>query len=617
MLSMLPENASCALTSMLELPLFMLKRLFTPLTLANQLALIVLVLALSGITGMSLTGWLAHGIQGSAHAINIAGSLRMQSYRLLAAVPLRPNDLALLDTMEEDLTSYDLHEAASHDKQALQLRNLSAYWHQSLRPSLEHAQRQDQVSHEVAQYVNHIDRLVSTFDSMAEQRIKRVVLLQKSLGIMMGLILLFTLIWLRQRLMRPWRQLLRMAYAVGQRDFSQRICLRGHDEMATLGQAFDSMSGELAASYAVLEEHVAEKTAGLASKNEMLHFLYRASCSLHSSAPIEQRITPVFHELERLMSLQGMTLRVYETQDEEHYQELTLSHEVQPPEQETNLRTLKWRLTDDCRQYGLVLAQMPRDATLTQAQQQVIDTLMELLTATLAQARQTEHHQQLIVMEERATIARELHDSIAQSLSCMKMQVSCLQMQGESLPPESQALLGQIREQLNTSWRQLRELLTTFRLKLTEPGLRPALESSCVEFAEKMGVAVNLNYKLPPRLVPSHQAIHVVQIVREALNNSYKHAACSEADVTTSLDQGRIKVSIWDNGCGFNGIARNNHYGLVIMRDRAQSLGGEIQFNTRTGGGTEVVVSFMPEQAPLRITGENHELSRSSNHIID
>jgi two-component system nitrate/nitrite sensor histidine kinase NarX len=84
-------------------------------------------------------------------------------------------------------------------------------------------------------------------------------------------------------------------------------------------------------------------------------------------------------------------------------------------------------------------------------------------------------------MEERATIARELHDSIAQSLSCMKMQVSCLQMQGDDLPEESRQLLGQIRNELNTSWAQLRELLTTFRLQLTEPGLRPALEASCQE----------------------------------------------------------------------------------------------------------------------------------------
>ncbi len=108
-------------------------------------------------------------------------------------------------------------------------------------------------------------------------------------------------------------------------------------------------------------------------------------------------------------------------------------------------------------------------------------------------------------MEERATIARELHDSIAQSLSCMKMQVSCLQMQDEGMPESSKQLLSQIRNELNTSWVQLRELLTTFRLQLTEPGLRPALESSCQEFSARLGFPVKLDYQLPPRFVPSHR----------------------------------------------------------------------------------------------------------------
>lgn len=103
-------------------------------------------------------------------------------------------------------------------------------------------------------------------------------------------------------------------------------------------------------------------------------------------------------------------------------------------------------------------------------------------------------------MEERATIARELHDSIAQSLSCMKMQVSCLQMQGDALPESSRELLSQIRNELNASRAQLRELLTTFRLQLTEPGLRPALEASCEEYSAKFGFPVKLDYQLPPRL---------------------------------------------------------------------------------------------------------------------
>ncbi len=136
---------------------------------------------------------------------------------------------------------------------------------------------------------------------------------------------------------------------------------------------------------------------------------------------------------------------------------------------------------------------------LSHDQQQLVDTLLEQLTSTLALDKQLERQQQLIVMEERATIARELHDSIAQSLSCMKMQVSCLQMmQNEQSSAESRELLGQVRNELNTSWAQLRELLTTFRLKLTESGLRPALESSCLEYSKHFGFPVQLDYQLPP-----------------------------------------------------------------------------------------------------------------------
>lgn len=146
----------------------------------------------------------------------------------------------------------------------------------------------------------------------------------------------------------------------------------------------------------------------------------------------------------------------------------------------------------------ILLATLPYGRHLSHDQQQLVDTLVEQLTATLALDRHQERQQQLIVMEERATIARELHDSIAQSLSCMKMQVSCLQMQGDVLPESSRELLSQIRNELNCSWAQLRELLTTFRLQLTEPGLRPALEASCQEFSARFGFTVKLDYQLPP-----------------------------------------------------------------------------------------------------------------------
>ncbi|WP_313575760.1 nitrate/nitrite two-component system sensor histidine kinase NarX [Pseudescherichia sp.] len=598
----------------------MLKRLFSPLTLVNQLALIVLLSTAIGVTGMAISGWLVQGVQGSAHAINKAGSLRMQSYRLLAAMPLTEADQPLIDEMTRTAFSPELTQAALRDGQLPQLQALQRYWQHNLIPALVQAQDAAALSGEVATFVNRIDRLVSSFDRRTEQRIDRVLLVQRGMAIFMALLLVFTVIWLRARLLQPWRQLLSMAHAVSQRDFSQRAHISGRNEMAKLGMALNNMSSELAQSYAVLEQRVKEKTAGLEQKNEILSFLWQANRRLHMQVPLCERLSPVLNGLQNLTLLHDIELRVYDLEDEDNRQEFTCQPDMTCDDIGCHLcprdilptgsggTTLKWRLADNHMQYGLLLATLPAGRHLSHDQQQLVDTLVEQLTATLALDRHQERQQQLMVMEERATIARELHDSIAQSLSCMKMQVSCLQMQGESLPDSSQQLLGQIRNELNTSWAQLRELLTTFRLQLNEPGLRPALEASCQEYSAHFGFPIKLDYQLPPRFVPSHQAIHLLQIAREALSNALKHSGASEVTVM-AVQQGRqVKVSITDNGCGVpDNAERTNHYGLIIMRDRAQSLRGDCQVRRRESGGTEVVVTFIPEKLLSSVQGDKHE----------
>ncbi|HHW4413568.1 nitrate/nitrite two-component system sensor histidine kinase NarX [Citrobacter freundii] len=598
----------------------MLKRCLSPLTLVNQVALIVLLSTAIGVAGMAVSGWLVQGVQGSAHAINKAGSLRMQSYRLLAAVPLDANDQPLLEEMERTAFSPELTRAAKRDGQQAQLKALQDYWHTELAPGLSHAQNADAVAEDVTQFVAGLDKLVTAFDHTTELRIERVVMLHRLMAVFMALLLVFTIIWLRVRLLEPWKQLLSMARAVSQRDFTQRARISGRNEMAALGSALNNMSEELAESYAVLEQRVQEKTAGLEHKNQILSFLWQANRRLHSQVPLCERLSPVLNGLQNLTLLHDIELRVYDLEDEDNHQEFTCQSNVSCDEKGCHLCprgtlpaidggiTLKWRLTDAHTQYGILLATLPHGRHLSHDQQQLVDTLVEQLTATLALDRQQERQQQLIVMEERATIARELHDSIAQSLSCMKMQVSCLQMQGEALPENCRDLLSQIRNELNTSWVQLRELLTTFRLQLTEPGLRPALEASCLEYSARFGFTVKLDYQLPPRLVPSHQAIHLLQIAREALSNALKHSHADDVVVTVVQNGKQVKLTVQDNGCGVpENAERSNHYGMIIMRDRAQSLRGDCRVRRRETGGTEVAVTFIPETNFTEVQGDTHE----------
>jgi two-component system, NarL family, nitrate/nitrite sensor histidine kinase NarX len=318
------------------------------------------------------------------------------------------------------------------------------------------------------------------------------------------------------------------------------------------------------------------------------------------------RMEPVLKELQSLTPLSGVQLRLYENNSAEVFNEFSNASPRQPvspkvgEHADENGESLSWSLRDERENYGVLLAQLPPGQHLDDDQQQLVTTLLEQLTSTLMLARQAEHQQQLMLMEERSAIARELHDSLAQSLSCLKIQVACLQMHAESFSDDDKNLLQQMRDELSTAYRQLRELLTTFRLTLNTPGLRAALQHTVDEFSRRMGLTVGFDYQIPPRSVPANQGIHLLHIAREALNNAHKHARATQVSLSLHCDDGEITMRICDNGQGIAlNAERQNHYGLIIMQDRASTLHGSCRFDRRPDGGTEVAVRFRPEALPI------------------
>lgn len=598
----------------------MIKRVLTPLSLVGQFALLMLLLGLLGIGSMSVASWMAQSIQGNAHAINKAGSLRMQSYRLLSSIPLNVGNQAYIQQIETDQHSVDLLSAAQREGLEPQFSRLHYYWQNTLKPELQQAQQPAQASASVAVFVSQLDNIVDALEQQTEYHLMLISVIQAGFIGLTLLLLVLTIWFLHRRLLIPWRHLLAQAKAVSEGDFNQRYTLstspanKPHNEMDILGQSLNSMSQALAQRVDNLAQRVAEKTADLQQKNEMLDFLYRVSRQLHTSEPLERRLLPVLDELQTLTPLKAIQLRLYENSSEELFNNISVSAELDGEEAyqydaenaEKHFlgnappigsgHPLSWSLYDDRENYGVLLAQLPPGTVLSDDQRQVITTLQEQLTSSLMLARQAEHQQQLMLMEERSAIARELHDSLAQSLSCLKIQMACLQMQGNELTDESKQLIQQMRDELNTAYRQLRELLTTFRLKLHSPGLRAALQHTVDEFSQRMGLKIDFDYQLPARSVPANQGIHLLHIAREALNNAFKHAQATQISLTLNSSQGEITMKISDNGRGLpQDYIRQNHYGLIIMQDRANSLRGECQISRRSNAGTNVVVRFRPE----------------------
>src|SRR5690606_11829196 len=161
-------------------------------------------------------------------------------------------------------------------------------------------------------------------------------------------------------------------------------------------------------------------------------------------------------------------------------------------------------------------------------------------------------------------------------------------------------LLDELSTGLTSAYRQLRALLATFRLKLDTPDLASALRKTIDEFSERLGKPIEFEYNLPPQTLSPNEEIHTLQIIREGLANAVKHADATDISVQVMFESPGVRACIRDNGKGLPGGDQPvNHYGLIIMADRARTLGGKIQVRNRDDGGVEVALTFVPKSRNL------------------
>jgi len=229
---------------------------------------------------------------------------------------------------------------------------------------------------------------------------------------------------------------------------------------------------------------------------------------------------------------------------------------------------------------------------------QLIQALANLIGTSLSLKRQREQDHRLLLLEERTIIARELHDSLAQALSYMKLQVSRMQTlirRGE--PVETLATVtAELREGLNNAYRQLRELLTTFRLQINDAGLVQELKDTAEEFSRRGEFQVHLHVDALAFQLSASEQIHILQITREALSNCLRHAHAQSAWLQLRQVGETVRLCIEDDGRGFSGnVDQREHHGLNIMDERARSLRGQLQIFSRTPQGTCVQLEFHPE----------------------
>ncbi len=547
--------------------------------IAISLTLGLILVALLSILASLYSIWMTTVLSGDASAVNVSGSLRMQSYRIAFAISQdapTTDRQALLAEFEQRLTSPQLKgHIPSTEPELNQLFSRIESHFLTMKDNALH--QPTTYLNDVADFVADIDRLVASLEKWSEGKVKR---LRQQQVVINGLTLfaasLFTLI-IFFRVVSPLQALMRTVVNISQGDRSARANYDRADEFGELTTTFNQMADEIADVHNSLESTIHEQTQELSRNNQILEFLFNLSQALSIERPdIAQLKHRTIDDLSALCQPSDIYWTAKDTFTDEH------QYVVKCTSDRTHLVC---RYADN----------------LPDWQIRILNTVGDMFDNANNRLGSQAKENRIALLNERSSIARELHDSLAQQLSYLKIQiVRWIKLRERKADDATlDTIVNELREGLNSSYRKLRELLVTFRAHSDEPGLIPSVKAAADEInriSQQTKVHLYIDEQWPQDLSPS-QEIHCLHVIREALTNVIKHAQAENAVVSLKIrDDGDLEIKINDDGIGFDAdLEKPMHYGLKIMRERAERIAGKIQYQRLSYGGAGVTLSFKPD----------------------
>lgn len=218
------------------------------------------------------------------------------------------------------------------------------------------------------------------------------------------------------------------------------------------------------------------------------------------------------------------------------------------------------------------------------------------MNRNLAQSRQ--QLRQLVALnetrleQEKRHIAREVHDELGQVLTALRMDLSLAIIRHASRVPELDGELKNMKTLVDRAIQAVRNVATSLRPAALDMGLVPSIEWLCQEFARHGNVVCQFDAPEAPVEMDASRDVVIFRIVQESLTNIRKYAQASQVAITLTRRDGELLLEIRDNGRGFDPVAatRRGSLGLVGMRERVISLGGQVDINSTPGQGTAIAV---------------------------
>jgi len=224
----------------------------------------------------------------------------------------------------------------------------------------------------------------------------------------------------------------------------------------------------------------------------------------------------------------------------------------------------------------------------------------EQLQASRAALRLLAARQHDVREHERTRIAREIHDSLGQALTALKLQLVAAQTAAGHEAPALRERLSETALMVDDLVKTVRRIATELRPPILDQlGLPAALEWMAQDFTRRTGIPCQ------PTILPTEGAINdelataLFRIVQEALTNVSRHAAATRVQIELGLKSGCVTLEVRDDGNGITESAANGpgSLGILGMRERAAALGGVLEVAPRSNGGTRVAAWFPPNLA--------------------
>lgn len=485
-----------------------------------------------------------------------------------------------------------------------------------------------------------IDRLVLLIEQDNTHNIKLLRWLQVLVLMMAVLSAIVSLLLLHHLVISPLLRLNQGISQIGKGYFDTRLKVGTANEFGQVAQGFNLMAAKLYEVYDTLENRVAEQTQAVVKRNRELAVLYAMTSLFQEQHDLTVLVQIFMHKMKAFSGADacvvqlknrhsqmlevagsdglteeqvdmfrdyrcdgGRCVRLHQSVVNYNNQSLVIheenNHCCQMQQVLPFCLTFAVKSVED--EIGMLHLFALKPFALSEENQRLISTVCSQFGIAIESMRLNELDKQMAILEERNLMAQGLHDSIAQSLSFMNMQIQVLEKSlAEHKQEQAKQTLDFIHEGIQQCYDDVRELLSNFRVRLVSEGLISSLQEVMKRFEQQTDIVADWSVEGDVYEVESDVQLQVVFIVQEALSNVRKHAHADAVRVRLVYLADRLNLCIEDNGIGFaedtliqKGL--HGHVGVHIMKERAGKINGELKIFARENNGVCVEL-MVPRQ---------------------